>query len=113
MSVANYLAANGWHNQEDIMVTANVADPSLSIASYASKSLKPKFTVAELHKAGVNFATSLDEQSPGQVIELEGNHIAKKYIGFHNFYVITTYNRNVMYALSVILLGQSIQSVIN
>ena len=113
MSVANYLAANGWHNQEDIMVTANVADPSLSIASYASKSLKPKFTVAELHKAGVNFATSLDEQSLGQVIELEGNDIAKTYIGFHNFYVITTYNRNVMYALSVILLGQSIQSVIN
>ena len=60
MSVANYLAANGWHNQEDIMVTADVADPSLSIASYASKSLQPKFTIAELHKAGVNFANSLD-----------------------------------------------------
>ena len=35
------------------------------------------------------------------------------YIGHHNFYVITTYNRNVMYALVVIQLGEAIESYLN
>ena len=111
MSVANYLKVNGWHNQEDILAKASLVD-SL-IKEYASKGLKPKFTVAELKKAGVNFSTTLNEESPAQIIELEGENVTETYIGFHNFYVITTYNRNVMYALSVILLGQSIQSAVN
>ena len=111
MSVANYLKVNGWHNQEDILAKTNFVD-SL-IKEYASKGLKPKFTIAELKKAGVNFNTTLNEKSPAQIIELEGDNLTETYIGFHNFYVITTYNRNVMYALSVILLGQSIQSAVN
>ena len=111
MSVANYLKVNGWHNQEDILAKTNLVD-SL-IKEYASKGLKPKFTVAELKKAGVNFNTTLNEKSPAQIIELEGDNLTETYIGFHNFYVITTYNRNVMYALSVILLGQKIQSTVN
>ena len=111
MSVANYLKVNGWHNQEDILAKTSLVD-SL-IKEYASKGLKPKFTVAELKKAGVNFNTTLNEESPAQIIELEGNNLTETYIGFHNFYVITTYNRNVMYALSVILLGQKIQSTVN
>ena len=111
MSVANYLKVNGWHNQEDILAKTNFVD-SL-IKEYASKGLKPKFTVAQLKKAGVNFNTTMNEESPAQIIELEGNNLTETYIGFHNFYVITTYNRNVMYALSVILLGQKIQSTVN
>ena len=111
MSVANYLKVNGWNNQEDILAKASLAD-SL-IKKYASKGLKPKFTIAQLKKAGVNFNTTLNEKSPAQIIELEGDNLTETYIGFHNFYVITTYNRNVMYALSVILLGQKIQSTVN
>ena len=110
MSVANYLKVNGWQNQEDILVSATLVD-SL-IKEYASKGLKPKFTIAQLKKAGINFNTSLSEESPAQIIELEGNDAKKAYIGFHNFFVITTYNRNVMYALSVHLLGQNIESAI-
>jgi len=110
MSVANYLKVNGWQNQEDILVSATLVD-SL-IKEYASKGLKPKFTIAQLKKAGINFNTTLSEESPAQIIELEGNDAKKAYIGFHNFFVITTYNRNVMYALSVHLLGQNIESAI-
>ncbi len=110
MSVGNYLQVNGWQNQENILVTANLAD-SL-IKEYASKGLKPKFTIAELKKAGLNFSTTLSVESPAQVIKLEGNDAKESYVGFHNFFVITTYNRNVMYALSVYLLGQNIEPAI-
>ena len=110
MSVANYLQVNGWQNQENILVTANLAD-SL-IKEYASKGLKPQFTIAELKEAGLNFSTTLSEESRAQVIELEGNDAKESYIGFHNFFVITTYNRNVMYALSVYLLGKNIEPTI-
>ena len=74
---------------------------------------KVSVSIAQLKKAGVNFNTTLNEKSPAQIIELEGDNLTETYIGFHNFYVITTYNRNVMYALSVILLGQKIQSTVN
>jgi membrane-bound lytic murein transglycosylase B len=111
MSVANYLKVNGWQIQQDIFSEATLSD--LSKKKYASKGLKPKFTVAELKQNGLNFNTTLHGESPAQIIQLEGNNITETYIGFHNFFVITTYNRNVMYALSVILLGQNIQSAVN
>jgi len=111
MSVANYLKVNGWQSQQDIFSEATLSD--LSKKKYASKGLKPKFTVAELKQNGLNFNTTLHGESPAQIIELEGENITETYIGFHNFFVITTYNRNVMYALSVILLGQNIESAVN
>ena len=111
MSVANYLKVNGWQSQQDILAVTTSSDSSKK--KYGSKGLKPVFTVAELKKNGLNFNTNLHEESPAQIIELEGKNITETYIGFHNFFVITTYNRNVMYALSVILLGQKIQSAFN
>ena len=111
MSVANYLKVNGWQSQQDILAVTTSSDSSKK--KYGSKGLKPVFTVAELKKNGLNFNTNLHEESPAQIIELEGKNITETYIGFHNFFVITTYNRNVMYALSVILLGQKIQSAVN
>ena len=111
MSVANYLKVNGWQSQQDILAVTTSSDSSKK--KYGSKGLKPVFTVAELKKNGLNFNTNLHEESPAQIIELEGKNITETYIGFHNFFVITTYNRNVMYALSVILLGQKVQSAVN
>ena len=107
MSIANYLQQNGWRRNEDIISQTSLDDEQLK--TFASKALKPQYTIEILNNNGINFENNLNNDSPAQIILLEGD-VKKTYVGFHNFYVITTYNRNVMYALSVIQVGRSIQS---
>jgi len=109
MSIANYLQQNGWRRNENIISQTSLDDEQLK--TFASKTLKPQYTIETLNDNGITFESNLNEDSPAQVILLEGDS-EKNYVGFHNFYVITTYNRNVMYALSVIEVGRSIQSKI-
>ena len=54
------------------------------------------------------FSTRLPSDSEGQLLTLEGSAGTEHWIGFHNFFVITRYNRSVMYALAVHQLGQEI-----
>ena len=107
MSIANYLQQNGWRRNEDIISQTSLDDEQLK--TFASKALKPQYTIEILNNNGINFENNLNNDSLAQIILLEGD-VKKTYVGFHNFYVITTYNRNVMYALSVIQVGRSIQS---
>ena len=58
--------------------------------------------------------TALNNDDIAQLIQLDDQDLGSdSYIGHHNFYVITTYNRNVMYALVVIQLGEAIESYLN
>jgi membrane-bound lytic murein transglycosylase B len=57
---------------------------------------------------GVMFSTMKGDESAAQLLTLEGEDGAEHWIGFHNFFVITRYNRSVMYALAVHQLGQEI-----
>ena len=58
--------------------------------------------------SGVEFAASLDDCYVGSLIPFETPHGDEYLVGFHNFFVITRYNRSVMYALAAHQLGQSI-----
>ena len=75
--------------------------------------LKAEDTVGSLSKQGVMFSTTMAADSAGQLITLEGENGTEHYVGFHNFYVITRYNRSVMYALAVYQLGQEIALKVN
>jgi membrane-bound lytic murein transglycosylase B len=54
------------------------------------------------------FSTMKGSEAAAQLITLEGPDGDEHWVGFHNFYVITRYNRSVMYALAVHQLGQEI-----
>ena len=70
--------------------------------------LTPRDTVASLSASGVMFMTDLPGESRSQLLNYEGEDGLEHWVGFHNFFVITRYNRNVMYALAVHQLGQEI-----
>jgi membrane-bound lytic murein transglycosylase B len=58
----------------------------------------------------VVFATNLPADSAGELLSFEGDDGTELWVGFHNFFVITKYNRSVMYALAAYQLGQEIAS---
>ena len=75
--------------------------------------LNPSDTVASLSRKGVMFVTDLPGESKSELLTYEGAEGIEHWVGFHNFFVITRYNRNVMYALAVHQLGQEIALEVN
>jgi membrane-bound lytic murein transglycosylase B len=70
--------------------------------------LTPTETVDSLSQQGVMFAASLPGTDKSQLLTLAGADGDEHWVGFHNFFVITRYNRSIMYALAVHQLGQEI-----
>jgi len=105
-SIANYFLAHKWRPGEDVVARATLAE-SFTGPVHAAR-LKPNATVGALTEEGVRFATELPEDSATRLIELDGHGGAEYWVGFHNFFVITRYNRSVMYALAVHQLGEAI-----
>ena len=74
--------------------------------------LKAEDTVGSLSEMGVMFSTTKGNEAAAQLLTLEGDDGDEHWVGFHNFFVITRYNRSVMYALAVHQLGQEIALVV-
>lgn len=105
-SIANYFNAHGWKSGEEITTRATLG--SLWSGPLPENALRPEETVSSLSRKGVMFATSLSNDSAGQLLTLAGADGDEHWVGFHNFFVITRYNHSVMYALAVYQLGQEI-----
>ena len=105
-SVANYFVRHGWRSNDQVVAQASLSnqwrgDPP-------ENTLKPQETVTSLSHQGVLFATDLAGDQQSQLLTLIGDDGEEYWVGFHNFFVITRYNRSVMYALAVHQLGQEI-----
>jgi membrane-bound lytic murein transglycosylase B len=105
-SVANYFVRHGWRANNQVVAQASLSnqwrgDPP-------ENTLKPEETVTSLSHQGVLFATDLPGDQQSQLLTLIGDDGEEHWVGFHNFFVITRYNRSVMYALAVHQLGQEI-----
>ena len=107
-SIANYFNAHGWRTDEEVTSQATLGESWHGAVPEPKNTLKPANTVSSLSRMGVMFATDLPGDSEGQLLTYDGNGGIEHWVGFHNFFVITRYNRNVMYALAVHQLGQEI-----
>jgi membrane-bound lytic murein transglycosylase B len=107
-SIANYFLKHGWKPGEEVAAQASLGGSWQGPAPEPANTLKPSETVASLSRKGVMFVTSLPGDSKGELLTYEGADGLEHWVGFHNFFVITRYNRNVMYALAVHQLGQEI-----
>jgi len=108
-SIANYFKKSGWKTGEP------VADPATRSAAWngpePSNALELAETVGSLEKQGYVFSTSESNDAPAAAFALEAAGGGSEFwIGYHNFRVITRYNRSPKYALAAHQLGQAIRS---
>ncbi|MEM8984227.1 MAG: lytic murein transglycosylase B [Pseudomonadota bacterium] len=106
-SVANYLARHRWRRDEPVVERAYIKKP-FTIVPPTKNTLKLTATLGELRTQGVHTSIAGDSKTPATFIRLDDVDRNEYWVGRHNFYVITRYNRSVMYALAVHQLGVAI-----
>jgi len=109
-SVANYFRRHGWRANGPVVVRAEPVDSRAD--SIANDALTLGHTVGKIRDLGVTMPGYADEE-PALLLRLDGADGPEYWVGLHNFYVITRYNRSAMYALAVHQLGESIASAAN
>jgi len=107
-SVANYFLEHGWRTGEEITAQATLSPRWNGAMPEPKNTLKATASVETLSKKGVVFATDLCADSKAELLSYEGDDGPEHWVGFHNFFVITKYNRSSMYALATYQLGQRI-----
>ena len=107
-SVANYFIEHGWRSGEEVTSQATLGHSWTGPKPEPKNTLTPTDTVESLSNKGVMFATDLAADGKAQLLAYEGADGMEYWVGFHNFFVITKYNRSVMYALAAHQLGQEI-----
>ena len=112
-SIANYFLEHRWRSDEEVVAQATLGANWQGAVPKPKNTLKMSSTVETLSKKGVVFATELCADSKAQLLSYEGDDGMEHWVGFHNFFVITRYNRSVMYALAVQQLGQQISAKVN
>ncbi len=112
-SIANYFLAHRWRIGEEVVAQATLGSSWQGPVPKPANTLKATDSVQSLTRKGVLFMTDLTAERDGQLLTYEGDDGIEHWVGFHNFFVITKYNRSVMYALAVHQLGQQISSKVN
>ncbi|HSG64707.1 MAG TPA: lytic murein transglycosylase B [Gammaproteobacteria bacterium] len=105
-SVANYFKAHGWRDAEPVVVRATLRPGAA--APEPPNSMDLNETVGSLTQSGYVFPTELPASTPATVLGLDGRDGREYWVGYHNFRVITRYNRSVMYALAAQQLADAI-----
>ncbi|WP_372873755.1 lytic murein transglycosylase B [Pseudomonas sp.] len=98
-SVASYFKRHGWLPGEPVASRATVAGEQ--VEQGLSAGLDPQLNVDELRRLGWSSRDTLDGEMPVTAFRLEGAEGDEYWLGLPNFFVITRYNRSVMYAMAV------------
>jgi membrane-bound lytic murein transglycosylase B len=106
-SVAAYLNRHGWERGAPIAAPARVNGGRG--AALANTDLEVRVPYSELSAAGVEAATPPSGNPRVNLVRLEREDGPEFWIGHGNFYVITRYNRSVLYAMAVHQLAEAIR----
>lgn len=111
-SVGNYFKQQGWRKEQPVTVKAIVSQwqhKDMLIADRKSRKIKPKQTIKQYLDYGVQ-PTEQHKLSRKAILlryELAKGH--SYWLAFHNFYVITRYNKSILYAMAVYQLADKIK----
>jgi membrane-bound lytic murein transglycosylase B len=107
--VANYFAKHGWRTGEPVMESA--LRPASFTGPEPRNALDLDGTVGSLTELGYVFTTTLPSEAPAAAYSFEAQGGGSEYwVGYHNFYVVTRYNRSTKYALAAHQLAEAIRS---
>ena len=112
-SVANFLVKHGWRRGERVHLPARVTggNAGTTYREFVDAGIEPKTPLSELKRYGVETRTDLALDTPVALIELESPGTPTEYrLALRNFYVLTRYNRSVLYASAVYDLAQEIKA---
>jgi len=110
-SVANYFAEHGWQTGRPVAVRARAADElSASLGEHWNKIDPPQQSLAHWRERGLAPIFPLAETAKSQPLHLEGVHGDEYWLAFHNFYVITRYNRSHLYAMATYQLSLELKT---
>jgi membrane-bound lytic murein transglycosylase B len=114
-SVGNFLKEHGWRAGEPVLLAASLQGEAWR--AYANGEIEPRHALGELRQAGIDAQASIAPQAGAQaeakavLIELGTPQRASDWrLGFHNFWVLTRYNRSAFYASAVYDLAQELRS---
>ncbi|MNF29414.1 Membrane-bound lytic murein transglycosylase B precursor [compost metagenome] len=105
-SVASYFKRHGWLPGEPVVSVATVEGEQ--VEQGLSAGLDPQLNVDQLRRLGWTSNDALDGEMPVTAFRLEGAQGDEYWLGLPNFFVITRYNRSVMYAMAVNQLAESL-----
>ncbi|MFM7066932.1 MAG: lytic murein transglycosylase B [Gammaproteobacteria bacterium] len=109
-SVANFLRDHGWNPGEPIVVPATLFDPENVVLD--GSTLATRETVDSLQRKGVEFAALLPENAPTMFAAVRGELGPAYFVGYRNLWVITRYNRSILYALTVTDLASAVREAL-
>ena len=109
-SVANYLTAHGWEVGGPTITRAQISDGSSGHETLEMKR-KPLYTIKKLKEFGITPAINIHNDRKSALIKLNNKNHTEYWLGFNNFYVITSYNHSTYYAMSVLLLSEKIRAL--
>ncbi|MFA5242147.1 MAG: lytic murein transglycosylase B [Sulfuricella sp.] len=107
-SVANYLKAHGWETNLPVAIRAFLQQDAAS-SGLLRGGLKPQHSMEQLRALGVVAAEALAPETLAALLSVDVGDGQEYWLGLNNFYVITRYNRNPFYALSVYQLSREIR----
>ncbi len=110
-SVANYFSEHGWQPGDTVAHQAVVKNTSVV---KGENKLKPYESIAQFKQQGVTMKQSpkagFDDKQLATLLTLEGKKGDEHWLGLKNFYVITRYNHNEMYAMAVFQLSEELKN---
>ena len=106
-SVANYFARHGWRGQGPAALRVELEDPTLD--GLANAGLELGHTIGDLRDRGVTGTDALAVDARAALFRMQAVDGDEYWLGLHDFYVVTRYNRSAMYALAVLQLAAEIR----
>lgn len=104
-SVANYFVAHGWTRGAPVAGLA-IAAPDAKLPEI--RATETLHDIDKLAQAGYTLAEQFDGKTPATLLVLDADKGTEHWITFHNFYVISRYNRSPLYSMAVWQLSREI-----